>query len=79
MLSLTLVWQLLVWFLLFNGILTFMGYLMLKPFLLKSSSSIIFTYSWADTGVQTFPKNTYLKVNMIVRLKFELAYYNVVL
>ena len=30
-----------------------------------------------DKGVHTFPKSISLKVNVIVRLEFELAYYNV--
>ena len=30
-----------------------------------------------DKGVHTFPKGIYLKVNVITRVEFELAYYNI--
>ena len=34
------------------------------------------THSWEDKGVHTFPKGICLKVNVIARLGFELAYYD---
>ncbi len=34
------------------------------------------TYSWEDMGSHTFPKGICPKVNVIVRLEFELAYYD---
>ena len=34
------------------------------------------THSWEDKGVHTFPKGTCLKVNVIPRLEFELAFYD---
>ena len=36
------------------------------------------THSKEDKGVHTFPKNISLKVNIIVRLKYELAYIEMV-
>ena len=33
-------------------------------------------HSWEDKGVHTFPKGICLKVNVIARLEFELAYYD---
>ena len=33
-------------------------------------------YSWEDKGVHTFPKGICPKVNVIARLKYELAYYD---
>ena len=56
---------------LFNGISTFVGYLMPMPF-----SKNYFTNSWADKEVHTFPKGICPKVNVIARLEFELAYYD---
>ena len=35
-----------------------------------------FTHSWEDDEVHTFPKGICPKVNVIVRLEFELAYYD---
>ena len=55
---------------LFNGISTFVGYLMPNPFSSKNSSGTI----WEDKGVHTFPKGICPKVNVIARLKYELAY-----
>ena len=34
------------------------------------------THSWEDKGVHTFPKGICPKVNVIVRLEYELAYYD---
>ena len=42
---------------LFNGISTFLGYLMPKPF-------SYLTHSWEDKGVHTFPKGICPKVNI---------------
>ena len=61
---------------LFNGISTFVGYLMPKPFSKKNSSGTILTHSWEDKGVHTFPKGICPKVNIIARLEYELAYYD---
>ena len=58
---------------LFNGILTFVGYLMPKPPLNKDSSG---TISWEDKGVHTFPKGICPKVKVIAQLEFELANYD---
>ena len=33
-------------------------------------------HNWEDKGVHTFPKGICLKVNIIARLEFELAYYD---
>ena len=35
------------------------------------------THSWEDKEVHIFPKGIYPKVNIIARLEFELAYYDV--
>ena len=50
-----------------------MGYLMPKPPFQKNSS---YSNSWEDKGVHTFPKRIHPKVNVIVRLEFELTYYD---
>ena len=42
----------------------------------KNSSDAILTHSWEEKGVHTFPKGISLKVNVIARLEFELAYYD---
>ena len=39
---------------LFNGMSTFLGYLMPKPFSEKNSSGTILTHIWEDKGVHTF-------------------------
>ena len=57
---------------LFNGISTFVGYLMPKLFSLKN----YLTHYWEDKGVHTFPKGICPKVNVIARLEYELAYYD---
>ena len=38
--------------------------------------SAIWTHSWEDKGVHTFPKCICPKVNVIARLEYELAYYD---
>ena len=42
----------------------------------KNSSGAILTHSWEDKGVHAFPMGIFPKVNVIVRLEFELAYYD---
>ena len=66
-------WQ--AWFLCFNGIQTFLVYLLPKPPLLKNNSDTIKSIAW--WGVMrfiSFFKNISLKMNTIERLEFELAY-----
>ena len=55
-------------FSLFNGISTFVAYLIPKRYYL--------THSWEDEGVHTSPKGICPKVNVIERLEYELAYYD---
>ena len=59
-----------------NGISTFVGYLMPKPSLHKNSGG---TNSWEEEykEVHTFPKGIIQKVNEIMKLSFELAYFKV--
>ena len=52
----------------------FFGYLM--PILLEEQLWDYLTHSWEDKGVHTFPKGICPKVNVIARLKYELAYYD---
>ena len=55
---------------LFNGISTFLGYLMPKLFSKKNSSGTIQPiYSWEDKGVHTFPKSICPKLNVRARLQ----------
>ena len=61
----------------FNGISTFVGYLMLKPSLKKNRSHVTWPTAREIRG-HSFPKCISLKVNMIVRLEFELAYFEAV-
>ena len=63
---------------LFNGILTFLGYLMPNPsfFFLEGQLWYYLTHSWEDKGVHTFPKSICPKVNVIARLEYKLAYYD---
>ena len=61
---------------LFNGISTFVGYLMPKPFSEKNIRGTFLTHRWEYKGVHTFPKGICPKVNVIARLGFELAYYD---
>ena len=58
----------------FNVISTLEGYLMLDPSLLKNCSDIIKTLSMCIKGVYTFPIISQ-KFNVIARLEFELAYF----
>ena len=34
------------------------------------------THNWENKGIHTFPKGISLKMNVIVQLEFELAYYD---
>ena len=61
---------------LFNGISTFVGYFDAKAILLEEQLWYDLTHSWEDKGVHTFPKSICPEVNVIVRLEYELAYYN---
>ena len=61
----------LVWFSLFNGKLTFVGYLMLNPSLKKDS--------WKIKGSYIFPKGVSTKANVIARLEFELVHFEAVI
>ena len=58
---------------LFNGISTFVDYLMPKPPLQKNSNG---TSRREDKEFHTFLKGISSKVNVIARLKFELTYWN---
>ena len=65
-------------FSLFNGLTTYMGYLMPKPSLLKNSSGTIYNPSLGVRGwVHNFSKEISSKLNVIARLEFEHAFYNV--
>ena len=45
--------------------------------LFTNPSVQLFTHSWRENkGVHTFPKDICLKVNVIARLEYELAYYD---
>ena len=59
------------------GISLFMGYLMSKPTVSKNSGSTIYSIAEGNQRVHTLPKGMRSKVNVIVRLEFELAYYDV--
>ena len=61
---------------LFNGISTFVGYLMPNLFSKKNSSGTIQPIAGKEKGVHTFPKGICPKVNVIARLEYELAYYD---
>ena len=63
----------LVWFLCFNGISTFVDYLMPKPSFKKNNSDAIYPITGRIGGVHTFPKGICPKVNVIAWLEFELA------
>ena len=65
-----------VWFGLFNGISTLFGLFNVKAILLEEQLWYYLTHSWEDKGVHTFPKGICLKVNVIARLEYELAYYD---
>ena len=60
---------------LFNRILTFVGYLMPKPSLQKSSSDIIEPIDGGDKGRHIFPEDISSKVKAIEALEFELVYF----
>ena len=60
------------WLLCFNGISTFIGYLMPKLSLKKNSSGTTYPIAWR-IRVDTFPMGINMKVNAIARLEFELA------
>ena len=63
---------------LFNGISTFMGHLMPKPSLQKNNSETISPISkriHKGGEVHIFPKGISPKVNQLVRLMFELTYF----
>ena len=47
-----------------------------KAVLLVEQLWYYLTYSWDDRGVHTFPKGICLKVNVLARLEYELAYYD---
>ena len=69
-------WFGLVWFLCFNGISTLCRLFNAKAILLEEHLWYYLTHSWEDKGVHTFPKGICLKVNVIARLEYELAYYD---
>ena len=66
------VWFGLVWFLCFKDLSTIIGYA--KAILLEEQKCYYLTHNWGDQGVHAFPKGICLKVNVIARLDFELAY-----
>ena len=47
-----------------------------KAILLEEQLWHYLTHRWEDKGVHTFPKGIFPKVNIIVRLEYELAYYD---
>ena len=63
----------LVWFLCFKGLLIIEGYLKPNSSLWKNSSGIIQPIAGRDWGVHAFPKFISPKVNVILRLEFELV------
>ena len=58
---------------LFNGITTLFRLFNAKPILLEEQLLYNLTHSWEDKGVHTFPKGICPKVNVIVRLEYQLA------
>ena len=66
-------WIGLVSFFFFNGKSPFMDYS--KP--RQSLQWYYLTHCWGDKEVHTFPKGISPKVNVLARLEFELAYYDV--
>ena len=60
----------------FNGISTFMGYLMPEPSLEKHSSGTNLPIDGRIKDFHTFRKGISLKVNIITRLEFDLVYYD---
>ena len=61
---------------LFNGISTLFRLFNAKAILLEEQLWYYLTHSWEDKGVHTFPNGICPKVNVIVRLEYELAYYD---
>ena len=64
------------WFLCFNEISNLCMLFNPKTILLEEQSWYHLTHSCKDKGVHTFPEGICLKVNVIARLEFELAYYD---
>ena len=60
----------------FNGISTFLGYLIPKPSFWKNSNDTIQPISGRE-AVHAFPEDIGPKVNKMARLESELAYYRV--
>ena len=64
-----------IWFgIFFNGILTFMAYLMPKSSLYKKGSDTIQLITGRIQRFNTFPKGISPKVNVIEQLEFKLGY-----
>ena len=61
---------------LFNGISTFVGYLMPKPFSEKNRSGTTYPIAGRIRVFISFPKGICPKVNVIAWLEYELAYYD---
>ena len=60
---------------LFNGISTFVDYLIPKLSLWKMNSDANYLIADGIRGFHVFPRNITLKVNVITRLEFELVYF----
>ena len=60
---------------LFNGISTFLAYLL--PKILLQNCIYCLNYSWDNQKVHAFPNSIFAKMNAIVRLGFELSVYDV--
>ena len=54
-----------------------MGFFNAKTILVEKQWLYYLAHIWEDGGVHTFPKGISPKVNVIVQLEFELAYYDV--
>ena len=61
----------------FDGILNFLSYLMLKSYLVEDQYWYYLTQTWEDWRVYIFSKDISPKVNIIVQLEFELAYFDI--
>ena len=61
---------------LFSGISTLFRLFNAKSILLEEQYWYYLTHSWEDKGVNTFPKGICSKGNVIVRLEYELTYYD---
>ncbi len=59
---------------LFNGISTLFRLSNSEAILPEEQFWYYLTHSWDEKGVHTFPKGICLKVNIIARLEYELAY-----